>query len=111
MISVYEDGEKFCHIKYWEHCEFAPIRKPHLGLIVSELKSPSDCDCYNHNNNFYLCQLVLACRVVTELKHSDRRFKGICFNIDLWSNVAPKFGDSSFLQVIAIKLRVLFGKS
>ena len=43
MIPVYEDGEKVCRIKYWEHYEFAPIRKPHLGLIVAELKSPSDC--------------------------------------------------------------------
>ena len=86
MIPVYEDGEKVCRIKYWEHYEFAPIRKPHLGLIVAELKSPSDCVCYNHNNNFYLDQLVLSCSVVTELRHSNKRFKGICFNIDLWSN-------------------------
>ena len=104
MIPVYEDRQKVCCIKHWEHYEFAPIRKPHLGLIVAELKSPSDCVCYNHNNNFYLVQLALSYSVATELKHSNKRFKGICFNIDLWSNITPKFGDSSFLQVIAIKV-------
>lgn len=67
---------KFCHVKYWEPYEFASTRKPHLGLIVAELKSPSDCVCYNHSSNFYLDQLVFYCSFITELVQSDPSFKG-----------------------------------
>ena len=52
MIPMYENEDSFCHIKYWEIYKFASVRRPHLGLIVAELKSPSDC--YNHSNTVYL---------------------------------------------------------